>query len=91
MRLLSSDPEAEKIKSVRVDGKKVVTWVELDTDEGWVMAEVPNLPAKRHIYEEGEEVQVSDEDLGEGIRDASTFGWKNIKHTGNVEITFNDS
>ena len=87
MRLIMSDPKAADVKSVKVDGKMVATAVEVDTDEGWVIAVVPDLPAKRHIYEEGDNIEVLEKDDD----DPATFGWMRIKYTGNIEVLFNDA
>lgn len=89
MRLKVEDEAAQNVKTVKVDGKIIATCVEFDTNEGWAVALVPDLPAKRHIYEEGDGVEVVEDTSSEDS--PATFGWIKVKYTGNIEVIFNDS
>ena len=52
MHLKSEDPRAADIQVVLVNGKRVATAVEFDTEEGWVDVIIPKIdPAKAELVE----------------------------------------
>lgn len=83
MRLVASDPKAATVKAVFVDGKRVLDPVELDTEEGWVVARVPVVS----------ESMALDQNVSKEVREAREvdqgFSWKETKLTGKVLVIFN--
>ena len=81
MKIKATDPMAVNIAAVFVDGKRVPFPVELDTDEGWVLAAIPVIP--KSIYEV--KVVDPDNDDPEATADAQ---WIEKKLEGKVEVVF---
>ena len=83
MRIKASDPKAAEIFVVLVDGKRVPFPIEIDTDEGWVLAAIPVIPKSI------EEVEVVNPDTD----DPNATGeaqWIEKKLEGKVEVIWYD-
>jgi hypothetical protein len=80
MRLKAEQPEARNVKSVLLDGKPVPMVNEFDTDEGWVISFVADLPDNPTMN--GEELVEDDE--------RQQAGFRLVRRTGNVEVKFQD-
>lgn len=78
MRIKHTDPEAEKVIAVLVDGKRVATPIEADDEEGWCLAAVP-IDAEVKMVEEVDAETDNPEET-------SYAQWKEVKLTGKVEI-----
>lgn len=79
MKLKASDPEAANVAVVLVNGKRVPFPVELDTDEGWVLAAIPVIP------DSVEEVTVVDPDT-DNPQATADAQWITKKLVGEVEV-----
>ena len=79
MRIKASDPQAANIAAVFVDGQRVPFPVELDTEEGWVLAAIPVVP------QSVKEVKVVDPDT-DNPEETSDAQWVTKKFTGKVTV-----
>jgi len=84
MRIKASDPKAAEIAAVFVDGKRVPFPVELDTEEGWVLAAIPVIPKSV------EEVAVVDPDTDDPEA-TSTAQWIEKKLEGEVKVVLHET
>lgn len=83
MRLKATDPEAANVAVVKVDGKIVKFPIELDTDEGWCLA---NMPLPPPVVEEIQNPDPEDDNP----LDAGDARWVQVKLTGKVEVIFDE-
>lgn len=83
MRLKATDPEAKNVSAVLVDGKLVKFPIEVDTDEGWCLANMPLPPGQVS------EVENPDPDADNPL-DTGDSQWIQVKLTGNVEVFFDE-
>lgn len=80
MRLKAHEPQARDVVAVLLDGKPVPMVHEFDTEEGWVVSYVADLPDNPTMN--GEQLVEDDE--------SQQAGFRLVRRTGNVEVRFRD-
>jgi hypothetical protein len=85
MRINATDEEVVKyIRTIKLDGKRVATALEVDTEEGWIDVVVPKVKSAKS-FRAGETVDISNDDEGQ-----FEFDFERKRIFGKVEVVWHD-